>query len=81
MKTFDNNSTVKRRKTMSYLKRANLNKCISLLREFVEESPAQDNKKGAILALNQLQKVIAGAEVPTADTLPGCSGRPIADRS
>jgi hypothetical protein len=73
---------LKGEKTMSYLKRENLNRCFSLLREFVEESTAQNDKKGtAILALSQLQKVMAGAEVPTADPLPGCSGRPIADRS
>lgn len=66
---------------MSYLKRANLKKCFCLLRGFVEESKAQDNKKQtAILALNQLQKIIAGAEATTAPPLTGCSGRPIADR-
>ncbi len=67
---------------MSNLKKDNLKKCFSLLREFVEESTVVDNKKGtAILALNQLQKVIAGAEVTTNNANPGCLGRPIADRS
>lgn len=67
---------------MSYLKRENLKRCFSLLREFVEESAVVDNKKGtAILALNQLQKVMAGADATTNDPDPGCLGRPIADRS
>ncbi|MDQ1350199.1 MAG: hypothetical protein QG657_500 [Acidobacteriota bacterium] len=67
---------------MSNLKRDNLKKCFSLLREFVEESAVVDNKKGiAILALSQLQKVIAGGDVTVENTDPGCAGRPIADRS
>ena len=67
---------------MTNLKKESAAKCFSLLREFVEASTAQDNQKGtAILALNHLQKVIAGAEVTAADNLPGCTGRPIADRS
>jgi hypothetical protein len=62
---------------MSYLKRDNLSKCFSLLQEFVEESAVVDNKKGtAILALNQLQKVIAGGDVTEDNTDPGC----LADR-
>lgn len=67
---------------MSHLKRENLKKCFSLLREFVEESRAQDNKKGnAILTLNQLQKIIAGTEVTTRNLILSCNGRPIADLS
>ncbi|HLP61382.1 MAG TPA: hypothetical protein VK186_21250 [Candidatus Deferrimicrobium sp.] len=67
---------------MSHLKRENLKKCFSLLREFVEESTDVGNKKGiAILALNQLQKVMAGTDVTATDPDPGCLGRPIADRS
>jgi len=69
---------------MSHLKRENLKKCFSLLREFVEESTAQGNKKGtAILTLNQLQKIIAGADGGTENENPilSCNGRPIADRS
>lgn len=66
---------------MSHLKSANLKKCVCLLREFVEEAKAQNNKKQtAILALNHLQKIIAGAEVTPANPLTGCSGKPIADR-
>jgi hypothetical protein len=67
---------------MSHLKRENLTKCFSLLREFVEESTAQSNKKGtAILTLNQLQKIIAGTEDTLVDPILSCNGRPIADRS
>jgi hypothetical protein len=48
---------------MSKLKKENVKKCVSLLREFVEESSALDNKKEeAILALNQLQKITAGTD-------------------
>ena len=46
---------------MRHLKRNNSKKCFSLLREFVEESGAVDNKKGiAILALDQLQRAKRG---------------------
>lgn len=73
---------VTRRETMSHLKGNNVRKCFSLLREFVEESGAVDNKKGiAILALDQLQKVLAGGDVTVNSVNPGCAGRPIADWS
>jgi hypothetical protein len=67
---------------MSRLKNENLNKCFSLLREYVEESTAEDNKKGtAILTLNQLQKIIAGTDGEGEVMILSCNGRPIADRS
>jgi hypothetical protein len=48
---------------MSKLKKENVTKCVSLLREFVEESSALENKKErAILALNQLQRITAGTD-------------------
>lgn len=48
---------------MSKLKQENVKKCVSLLREFVEESSALDTKKEkAILALNQLQRITAGTD-------------------
>ena len=48
---------------MSQLKNENVTKCVSLLREFIEEASVQGNKKGvAILALNHLQKITAGAK-------------------
>ncbi|MCK4761023.1 MAG: hypothetical protein KAW12_02415 [Candidatus Aminicenantes bacterium] len=46
---------------MKNLKKDNVNKCFSLLREFIEETGSVDNKKGiAILALDQLHKITAG---------------------
>ena len=46
---------------MSHLKEKNVEKCFSLLREFIDEAEGLNNKKGiAILALNQLQKIAAG---------------------
>jgi hypothetical protein len=63
---------------MRQLKNEALRRCVSLLREFVEEPEAVGNKKEmAVLALNHLQRVIAGEEL----TNLGCVGRPIADRS
>ena len=47
---------------MSRLKTKNLEKCFSLLREFIEETPSVNNKKGiAALALDQLRKITAGS--------------------
>jgi predicted YcjX-like family ATPase len=48
---------------MSHIKRESVNKCFSLLREYINETSSQENsnrKKTAILALNQLRKVTAG---------------------
>jgi hypothetical protein len=45
---------------MSYLKNENLNKCFSLLREYLDEGPSNNKKGAAILALDQLQKITAG---------------------
>jgi hypothetical protein len=48
---------------MNDLKSETVNKCFSLLREFIEETPGVNNKRGvAILALNQLRKVTAGQD-------------------
>jgi hypothetical protein len=58
---------------MSKLKTKNLEKCVSLLREFIDESSLHNKKGAAILALNQLQKIAAGTN-PTS----GCHGRPMA---
>jgi hypothetical protein len=45
---------------MSKLKSENLEKCLSILRGFIDESQ-QDGKKGiAVLALDQLQRITAG---------------------
>lgn len=67
---------------MSKLKKENLEKCVSLLREFVEESAALDNKKQrAILALNQLQKITAGTDpaIVGGAVFFNCLGRPRLD--
>ena len=60
---------------MSRLKEQNLNKCFSMLREFIEGTP-QGNQKGmAILALKQLERITAGIENPE----PQCIETPLAD--
>lgn len=64
---------------MSYLKNENATTCFSLLREFIKETSAQDNKKEiAGLALNQLEKITAGTGT-TPDPGPDCTYRPRAD--
>ena len=68
---------------MSKLRKENVKKCVSLLREFVEESSALDNKKErAILALNQLQKITAGTDsniTTIGNVYLRCLGRPRVD--
>ena len=64
---------------MSKLKKDNVKKCVSLLREFVEESSSHDSQKQrAILALNQLQKITAGNDsgVAIGEVSFLCLGRP-----
>ncbi len=64
---------------MSKLKKENVKKCVSLLREFVEESSSHDSQKQrAILALNQLQKITAGNDpgVAIGEVSFFCLGRP-----
>lgn len=47
---------------MSNLKKENVNKCFSLLSEFIEGVGSENSNKGiALLALNQLEKITAGA--------------------
>ncbi len=51
---------------MRTLKDENLNKCFSLLKEFIEDAEAQGVQKGmAILALDQLKQITAGDGDPT----------------
>jgi hypothetical protein len=50
----------RRNKTMSNLKAESLNKCVSLLREFIDESGDGSKKGIAALALNQLERITAG---------------------
>jgi hypothetical protein len=61
---------------MSGLKAENVKKCFYLLREFIDESQEENNKKGvAMLALNQLQKIAAGTD----SAGPQCNDHPRAD--
>jgi hypothetical protein len=69
---------------MSRLKAENLKKCVSLLREFIDDASKEDNKKEiAILALNQLQRITAGSDPNGGggSTMggPECFSRPRAD--
>ncbi len=66
---------------MSNLKAANLDKCFSLLREFIDEAQTLNNKKGAaVLALDHLQKITAGdGGGATTNSGPQCNGHPRAD--
>jgi hypothetical protein len=62
---------------MSHLKDESLKKCVSLLREFIQEAPG--GKKGiAMLALHQLQKITAGTNTSflTCATRPRANGTP-----
>ncbi len=46
---------------MSTLKKEALNKCFSLLREFIDETSEENSRKGfAVMALDQLERVTAG---------------------
>jgi len=74
---------------MNNLKNEAVNKCFSLLREFIEETQGVNNKKGvAILALNQLRRVTAGTVGDDDDPIDDitlvfedfyCMGNPRAD--
>jgi hypothetical protein len=62
---------------MSNLKVENSKKCLSILRQFVEEtSSSGKNKDLAILALNHLQKITAGTDIVLSGIDFTCSGRP-----
>jgi hypothetical protein len=73
---------------MSHLKKENIEKCFTLLKDFIDESQGLSSKKGiASLALNQLKRITAGTnleddfnQIPA--TVEGgtlCVGRPRAD--
>jgi hypothetical protein len=60
-----------RRSSMANLKAENVNKCVSILKRFIDDSPSAD-KESAVLALKQLRKITAGM-----DTLGApCGPRP-----
>jgi hypothetical protein len=70
---------------MSHLKNENLNKCFSLLREYLNEGPSNNKKGAAILALDHLQKITAGTDFQVAPfdgsqvVFFGCNGKPKVD--
>jgi hypothetical protein len=64
-----------RRNKMSKLKHDSVTKCISLLREYIDETSLTGKKEIAVLALSQLQQITAGTDSQV-DTLR-CHGRPM----
>jgi len=62
---------------MSQLKVENSKKCLSTLRQFINEtsSPGK-SKKMAVLAINHLQKITAGTDIILTGTDFTCTGRP-----
>jgi len=72
---------------MNNLKIESLNKCFSLLREYLDEGPSNGKKGGAILALNHLQDITAGVSSEKGSlnshwmTAPGCNSIPRVDGS
>jgi hypothetical protein len=61
---------------MDNLKKENVTKCFSLLREFIDGADPENSKKGmAVLALNQLQKITAGTGGGSTEST-GCWDRP-----
>ncbi len=63
---------------MNDLKKKNATKCVSLLREFIENAPAAANQKRvAVLALDHLRNIQAGTDTALPDpSIPNCNGRP-----
>ena len=67
---------------MSRLKDENLEKCFSLLREYISGELREDRESEAILALEHLREITAGTgggteniDIPTGSE-PLCHGRP-----
>jgi hypothetical protein len=62
---------------MSKLKVENSKKCLSILRQFINETPSSgESKKMAVLAINHLQKITAGTDIVLTGTDFTCTGRP-----
>ncbi|MCK5058112.1 MAG: hypothetical protein KAT34_15780 [Candidatus Aminicenantes bacterium] len=62
---------------MGNLKKENVTKCFSLLKEFIDGADPQNSNKGiAVLALDQLQKITAGTDN---DLFSACIDLPRAD--
>lgn len=69
---------------MNSLKKENLKKCFSLLKEYLDEAPLNKKKGGAVLALEQLQKITAGVgsqDIPAVSYGPVCINKPRASGS
>ena len=64
---------------MSQLKNETINKCFSLLREYIDETSPSGKKETAVLALNQLRSITAGTELKVVALT--CQGRPMAEAS
>lgn len=60
---------------MSHLKKENVNKCFSLLREYIDEAALAGKRETAVLALDQLRRITGGGD---SDNGPGCHGWPTA---
>jgi hypothetical protein len=72
---------IEKEEKMSHLKKETVDKCISLLREYIKETAMNNKKEIAGLALNQLQKITAGTGTEDPDPDPSCHGRPTAASS
>ena len=72
---------------MGRLKKENSKECLSILREFIDDSPFMGSEKQrAVLALEQLQKITAGTGISndgnsTPESDSACISRPRADGS
>ncbi len=65
---------------MTHLKKENINKCFSLLREYIGDTPEDEEHQLAILALDRLRKITAGTQQSTLADISGagssCNGKP-----
>ncbi|MCK5057169.1 MAG: hypothetical protein KAT34_10975 [Candidatus Aminicenantes bacterium] len=67
---------------MTSLRKENVRKCFSLLKEYLKEAPRSEKKGGAILALDQLRKITAGVgtqDVSLTSDGPVCVSKPRAN--
>jgi len=63
---------------MGNLKKENVTKCFSLLKEFIDESGTTGDKKGiAVLALDQLRHITAGSNYNSSDLRSPCLSKPL----
>ena len=65
---------------MKSLKAENVEKCFNMLRQFIDKASTKDGREGAVLALNHLQKITAGADLPVpGPSAPMCVDTPRID--